>query len=205
MTPSATAPLTPKSDQSGHVMNVCEVNWFDIGAQYEVSKPTEAARKAAALKFSGADLNFLARMLYAEATGRAMCSDAEERRREKAAILHVSYFRIGRAGYPSSSYIASTFSEVAKAPGQFESVFKANTKLTDSSPDKSELLSKGECTDLNDCIEAINSFLKTGPDFKTYPFDKFLAAAGRKDWTRIAKTEFSLFPSMRDAMKKAQQ
>lgn len=196
-----TASITPKSDQRGHTVYVCAPPWFVNSEQLSVARPTAAAKDH---KFSGADLNFLARMLYAEASGSAACPDARERHREKTAILHVSYFRIGRAGYPNAAYIATTFTEVAKAPGQFESVFKTNTKLASSAPDKYEHLKAKECADLTECLEAIRDFLQSGPDFKAYPFDKFLAATGRPGWTLIGKTEFSLFASMRDAMKKAQ-
>lgn len=199
MSKSAHGPITPKSDQTGLAVKICSPKWFDKTKSYSVSNPTAAAQ---ALTFTGDDLNFLARMIYAEATGSGACPDAAERNKEKMAILHVSYFRIGRKGYPSNSYVAKTFAEVAKAPGQFESVFKANKKLDNSAESACEGLSAKECADLNEALAAVDAFIASGPNFKAYPFDKFLAATGRQGWVKYAGNEFSLFPAMKDAMAK---
>ncbi len=177
----------------------CNPKWFDKTKSYSVSKPTSAAN---ALTFTGDDLNFLARMLYAEATGSGACPDANERKKEKTAILHVCYFRIGRKGYPSNSYIAKTFTDVAKAPGQFESVFKSNKKLDNSAESVCKSLGVKECADLAEALAAVNEFLSSGPNFKAYPFDKFLASTGRAGWVKYGGNEFSLFPAMKDAMAK---
>jgi hypothetical protein len=177
----------------------CNPKWFEKAKSYSVSKPTSAAKT---LTFTGDDLNFLARMLYAEATGSGACPDANERKNEKTAILHVCYFRMGRKGYPSNTYIAKTFTDVVKAPGQFESVFKSNKKLDNSAESVCKSLGAKECADLDEALDAVNGFLSTGPDFKTYPFDKFLASTGRSGWVKYGGNEFSLFPAMNDAMAK---
>lgn len=177
----------------------CYPKWFDKANSYSISNPTAAAK---GLTFIGEDLNFLARMLYAEATGSGACPDASERKKEKAAILHVCYFRIGRKGYPSNNYVAKTFTDVAKAPGQFESVFKENKKLKNSDESVCKSLGPMDCADLDEALAAVNEFLTSGPNFKAYPFDKFLASTGRAGWVKYGGNEFSLFPAMKDAMAK---
>jgi len=195
--------MTPQplgvSDPKSQAAKSCSPKWFEKNSSYSIAKETEAAK---GLTFTGDDLNFLARMLYAEATGAAACPDANERKNEKAAILHVCYFRIGRKGYPSNSYIAKTFTEVAKAPGQFESVFKANKKLQNSEESVCKSLAAKECADLEEALAAVNDFIKSGANYKTYPFDKFLASTGRTGWVKYGGNEFSLFAAMKDAMTK---
>lgn len=202
MATKASGPVTTTSDTNGITVKICSPDWFIKSKFYEVKSPTDEAKD---VKFSGDDLNFLARMIYAEATGSGACKDAAERSKEKAAILHVCYFRIGRKGYPSNSYIARSFTEVAKAPGQFESVFKANRKLSSSAESVCESLKAVECTDLEECLKAVRTFIETGPDYKAFPFDKFLASTGRAGWTKYGGNEFNLFSAMKDQMAKVAQ
>ena len=126
---TAQAALTPKADRAGAVVRICRPDWFDPTQTWTVNR---SLSEAAALTFTGEDLNFLARALYAEAAGRGAVTDEAIRSREKTAILHVCYFRLLRRGYPSNAYIARSFTDVLKAPGQFESVFAANRKLDHS-------------------------------------------------------------------------
>lgn len=200
MNPDMDKWMTPEPLGVGHAAakkQQCNPSWFDKTQSYAISNPTSSAK---GLRFTGEDLNFLARVLYAEATGSGACPAADERKKEKAAILHVFYFRIGRKGYPSNSYVANTFTDVAKAPGQFESVFKASNKFKNSAESICQSLWPTECADFEEALVAVKEFLASGPDFKAYPFDKFLAASGRQGWVKYGGNEFSLFPAMKQAM-----
>lgn len=195
----SSGPVTPKADQSGIKVKLCNPEWFKKGQQYRVTNPLADLKD---YEFSGDDLNFMARALYAEGVGSGACPDNDERRREKLAIIHVCYFRLGRKGYPNNAYVAKSFTDALKAPGQFESVFKANQKLDKSAPEVCETMPEKECSDLCDALTAIRDFLASGPAYKDYPFDKFLAAAGRKGWTKIGGNDFGLFPANKAAMEK---
>ena len=66
-------------------------------------------------------------------------------------------------------------------------------------------LMPAECKDLKERVAAVRQFLKDGPEWETSPFDKFLAANGRKGWTAVGGNEFSLFASMTQAMAQEQK
>lgn len=189
---TAQAALTPKAERAGAVVRICRPDWFDAAQTWAVNRPLP---DAAALTFPGEDLNFLARALYAEASGRGAVTDEATRSREKRAILHVCYFRLLRRGYPNNAYVARSFTDVLKAPGQFESVFAANRKLDHSRAAVAEGLPAGDCADLCEALAAVRQFLAAGPDYRAFPYDRFLAAAGRKGWTVIGGNEFNLFPA----------
>lgn len=104
--------LTPLSDKNGIVISICELSWFD---KREMLKISNAPGRTALLEFSGDDLNFVARVLYAESAGSAQVKDSAERAKEKEAILNVKHFRLNRAGYPNRVK-AQTFTEVCKPP-----------------------------------------------------------------------------------------
>ena len=182
--------LTKKADKRGVEVYICHPTWLEATKKYRV---TNAPDYASSLEFTGDDLNFAARVLYAEATGSKVGVDEAELAKEKQAILHVMYFRLNRKGYPSSSYVAKSFTSVGKAPRvQFESVFNETDKfLSTNSPDF-QSLKKADCSDLQKCIDAVKTFIEAGPDFSAYPYDSFKSAKSRPKWQIIAKNAFSI-------------
>lgn len=183
---SCSANLTEKSDKVGVVLTVCDPGWFDKESEYQISNsPTRTAN----LVFRGDDLNFLARVLYAESSGSMQLADSDERAKEKSAILGVKHFRLNRTDYPNRNR-PLTFRAVCEAPGQFESVFKNTKKFADSSVESYERLSKYECGDLKEAIEAVRLFMANGPDEK-YIFDNFRGGAGSQG-ERIGLSRFWL-------------
>ena len=165
----AYAELTPVADTRGHVVVICDPPWFDERKKYKISS---APIRTSALEFDGGDLNYFARVLYAEASGSLQLADKKERDKEKSAIINVNHFRLNRKGYPTSSYVAKTFRRVCDAPGQFESVFAKSPKFLMSDKRKVEHLRQRECTDLTEAIEAISNFLGQGPD-SNLQYDNF--------------------------------
>ena len=162
--------MTKKSDKVGIDVLICAPNWFDEKIQYKIANAPE---RTASLEFSGTDLNFAARVLYAEASGSAQLSDKDKRDKEKLAILNVMHFRLNRRGYPTNSYIAQSFQEVGRAKQQFESVNPGTPKFASSDTPAFQSLSKKECLDLAEALEAIQTFLKNGPDNVNYLYDNF--------------------------------
>ena len=127
-TPDKAGKLTEKSDTKGIELKLCDPGWFDKREKYKISN---APPRTASLEFSGLDLNFTARVLYAEAAGSDQIKDKSERMKEKAAILNVKHFRLNRRGFPNNIK-AKTFTEVCMAPNQFESVFGTTKKFKNS-------------------------------------------------------------------------
>jgi hypothetical protein len=190
VTLSKSAPLTSVSDQSGCTINICCPSWFD---RREVFKVNNAPAYAAELSFSGDDLNFAARVLYAEATGGMSGVSDDELASEKLAILHVMYFRLNRKGYPRNDYVATTFRMVSEAPQvQFESVSRQTAKFVASAALAVDQLKPKDCKDLQSCLAAVRRFIANGPDFKAYPFDEFRARSARPSWHGIANNAFHL-------------
>jgi hypothetical protein len=190
VTLSKSTALTPKSDQTGCAIKICCPTWFDKRESFKIHN---APKYAADLAFSGDDLNFAARVLYAEATGSKVGIDADDLASEKQAILHVMYFRINRKGYPSNKYVAKSFKMVGEAPQvQFESVARATQKFTSTELPSVDNLKAAECGDLQACLDAVRSFAGNGPNFKKYPFDEFRDTKSRPTWTPIAKNAFHL-------------
>ncbi|GAA5175530.1 hypothetical protein GCM10025771_07950 [Niveibacterium umoris] len=180
--------LTAKSDKSPIVVTVCHVAWFDLTKTYQIAN---APARTSSLVFTGADLNFVARVLYAESSGSAKVTDRDERMKEKAAILNVKHFRLNRMGYPNR-HAPQTFTDVCQAKGQFESVYSGTPKFSGSDPDTYESLSKPECFDLEEAIDAVREFLKAGPN-SDYLFDNFRGGRGSRG-TTIGQTRFWLSP-----------
>lgn len=178
--------LTEKSDTVGVDVLVCDPGWFD---KRDVFKIKNAPKRTEMLEFTGLDLNFTARVLYAEASGSAQVIDKNERKREKEAILNVKHFRLNRSGYPSSVK-AKTFTDVCKAKNQFESVYVNSPKFSGSAPEVYEQLRKNECGDLAECIEAIKEFIASGPN-ENMLFDNFRGGTGARGEI-IGKTRFFL-------------
>lgn len=180
--------LTVTSDKNGCLLKICDPGWFDPKATYTVAN---APVRTANLVFTGDDLNFAARVLYAESSGAAQLSSKADRDKEKAAILNVKYFRLNRPEYPSRKYIAKTFTEVCKAPGQFETVFAGTEKFKKSDVNMYPCLSKAECADLAEAIDAIKEFLKTGPS-TDYTYDNFRGYKPGGQGTQIGRSRFWL-------------
>lgn len=191
--------LTATTDQTGEKITACFPDWFDRAKRHKV---TNASRISEHLDYSGDDLNFFARVLYAESSGSVRCPDAATRQEEKIAIIHVTYFRINRKGYPSNKYIATNFTDVCKAPGQFETVFASNAKFDNSAIALCNKLNESDCGNLMESLNAIRLFLENGPNFRKYPYDTFLQGKGRKGWTKIGGTDFKLFDGSQEAMQK---
>lgn len=184
------APLTPASDQSGCSINICCPMWFDRRESFKVHNAPEYAED---LVFSGDDLNFAARILYAEATGSKVGVSAEALASEKQAILHVMYFRMNRKGYPSNKYVAKSFKMVGEAPQvQFESVARNTHKFSSTESSSVSHLKAAECGDLQACLDAVKNFIINGPNFKKYPYDEFRDTKTRPHWTAIGKNAFHL-------------
>lgn len=172
------AKLTETADRKGVDVIVCDPGWFD---KRETFKIANSPTRTASLEFSGTDLNFVARVLYAESSGSAQVMDKEERLREKEAILNVKHFRLNRQGYPNRS-AAKTFTEVCEAPGQFESVYATSPKFSNSASDKFESLRKHECQDMTEAIDAVRSFIARGPNSKMV-YDNFRGGKGSRGVT----------------------
>ena len=92
---SKDAALTPVDDKKGHAVFICAPEWFDERKTYKIAN---APARTASLEFPGSDLNFMARVLYAEASGSAQLTDKAERDKEKSAIMNVNYFRLNVSG-----------------------------------------------------------------------------------------------------------
>lgn len=186
-----TGELTPTSDKNGINIFVCEPEWFDTKENYKIKN---APARTSSLEFSGSDLNYLARVLYAEASGKAELLDKLEREKEKEAILNVNHFRLNRPYYPNRNYIAKTFREVCDAPGQFESVFKNRPKFLLSEKPLCLRLNKAECSDLDESLLAIKTFLDTGPNL-VYLYDNFRGFNPSGTGTHIGRSRFWLSKS----------
>lgn len=183
---SKTGELTPKSDKKGIEIFVCDPGWFDKKDNLKIANATS---RTADLEFSGSDLNFVARVLYAESAGSAQLKDLAERAQEKEAILNVKYFRLNRIGYPNRVK-AKTFTDVCKAPNQFESVYASSPKFAGSDVNSYLRLIDKECADLAEAIAAVRTFMKKGPN-KDFVFDNFRGGKGNRGKT-IGLTRFFL-------------
>lgn len=167
--------LTEKSDQSGVTVSICDPKWFDKRDYFKIGN---APARTAGIDLSGDDLNFVARVLYAESSGSTQLPDKEQRHREKQAILNVKHFRLNRAGYPNRVK-AMTFKAVCEAPGQFESVYGSSPKFAGAAYDLANNLKKSECLDLAEAIESVRFFILNGPDLNLI-FDNFRGGKGSR-------------------------
>jgi hypothetical protein len=181
--------LTPKSDKKGVEVNICQVSWFDSAQTYKIANASE---RTSALTFTDDDLNYFARVLYAESSGSQSLPSADDRKIEKEALINAFYFRLNRKGYPSNAYIATTFTMVCNARNQFQSVMPTPApKLTKSASGVYKHLNKMECSDLQESIDAIKSFLASGPNPK-YVYDNFRAGGSGTAGIRIGGSRFWL-------------
>lgn len=180
--------ITPKPDQRGVLVEICDPGWFDKKKTYQLKN---APQRTAGLIFTGEDLNFLARILYAEASGSQKLLDKAERDKEKEAILNVKHFRLARTDYPSWKVKTKTFTEVCSAPGQFESFGPPPTsKFSGSTKSQVETFPKSECADFKEAIDAIKAFLESGPN-SLYKYDNFRGGSGQRG-TTIGRSRFWL-------------
>lgn len=189
----AHAKLTPTSDQQGVAHFVCSVELLDEAKRYGVvNAPADRSK----LEFDGSDLNYLARVLYAEASGSGMVPDKQVRLKEKAAIIHVLYNRLNHAGYDPNNWRKGTFttfkgvaSAVKKTTDgrlsgvQFESVVgtdgSGTPKFKSVQGRNYEVLNKPNCLDFIECVEAVKAFISGGYD-QTLDYDNFRAAGSGK-------------------------
>lgn len=181
-----TAPLTSKADTAGIDIQICRIDWFVAGETFSI--PGAPAEKTE-LRFSGADLNFAARVVFAEAAGSDQIKNRNERDREKEAILTVLYNRIGRLGFPDRT-ARKTFRDVASAPRrQFDSVASNTTKFAGSAASSCTTLKSADCRDLTESLEAVRKFTRTGPPTDCN-FLFFFAASRAKQGTQIGGNKF---------------
>ena len=75
--------LTPTSDKKGIEIYICDPGWFDEKRKFKVAN---SPNRNVAFEYSGFDLNFLARVLFAEASGSAKLVEKKERDAEKEAM-----------------------------------------------------------------------------------------------------------------------
>lgn len=186
---SKSAALTKEADQSGSIVNICSPDWFDKREQYSVPHPSSTA---ADLTFCGDDLNFLARVVYAEASGSASVKDEQVRLKEKLAIIHVLYNRLNVVGFDPNNWVKGKFKTFKGVAGavkilpsggmsgvQFESVVGTNgsgtPKFKSTGDQDYEHLNKANCQDFEECFKAIRQFLSSGPQ-SALNFDNFRAA-----------------------------
>jgi hypothetical protein len=206
ITQSTTAALTHTSDKNGCEINICCPSWFDKRDNFEVKN---APPHLADLKFSGNDLNYLARVVYAEASGSAAVKDEAIRIREKLAIVHVMYNRLNVPGFDPNNWTKGKFTTFTGVAGavkklkggglsgtQFESVIgtdgtgTSKFKSTDT-PDY-EQLNRANCKDFDECFKAIKKFIDEGPQ-ENLDFDNFRAAGNGtppKGQTAIGRNRF---------------
>lgn len=185
---TAQGKVTPKGEVQGIEVSICQPQWFDEQETFAIAN---GSPRTATLKFSGADLNYLARVLYAEASGTERLPDESTRREEKEAMLNVFYFRLNRKGYPRNDYIATTFSMVCNATNQFEALQPTpKPKFVNSAKAKCKSFEKSECSDLQEAIEAVRAFINGGPNQK-YIYDNFRGGSG-KHGTVIGLSRFWL-------------
>jgi len=189
---SKSAPITPKSERQGCAIDFCCPSWFVAADQFKVPNPSVAAKD---LMFGGDDLNYLARVLHAEASGSGAIKDDAERFREKEAIINVLYNRLNVPGYDPNNWTRGrfqTFRDVATAVKrlsggglsgvQFESVIGSDgsgtSKFKSTDGPVVDHLGKADCKDFEECFNAIRRFLVVGPN-EHMNFDNF-RAAGKK-------------------------
>lgn len=182
------AKLTPISDTKGYEVFICDPPWFDEREKFTIAN---APARTAALEFDGSDLNFMARVLYAEASGGFQLPNKDERDKEKSAILNVNHFRLNRRNYPTYAYIAKSFRAVCKAPNQFESVFDPQPKFILTEKSTVNKIGKSECEDLAEALEAIKIFIADGPN-SNFQYDNFRGYAPGGQGTLVGRSRFWL-------------
>lgn len=191
--------VTPVSDKNGVPIMICDPEWFDFRKTMSIAN---ASTRTASLVFTGADLNFMARVLYAESSGSSQLKDKAERDKEKEAIMNVNYFRLNRKGYPNNK-LATTWKMVCEAPRQFESVYLPSPKLTKSEEAVCGKLIKAECSDLCESIAAVRRFMEQGPNDK-YVFDNFRGYLPTGHGDHIGRSRFWLSRVAKDLYDKEQ-
>lgn len=182
--------VTPVSDKKGVQVAICDPEWFDVRKTMKIANAPE---RTASLEFSGVDLNFMARVLYAESSGSGKLKDIAEREKEKEAIMNVNYFRLNRKGYPNNKK-ATTWRMVCEAPRQFESVYKPAAKFINSEEGVCGKLIKAECADLCESIAAVGRFMEQGPNEK-YVYDNFRGFLPNGRGEHIGHSRFWLSPA----------
>jgi len=142
-------------------------------------------RESAIRQFSADDINYGARVVYAEAS----CDDDD-----RFGVSSVLLNRIGAKGIRGG--IKYTLVDVANAPGQFEAVFGNSPKFVNSSPVKAGELNNAECNSLNKAITILSVSIFVGRPM--YDFDEFRAAGAtpRPGWTRLGGNDFQNNPGI---------
>jgi RHS repeat-associated protein len=120
-------------------------------------------------RFTGSEINFAARAVFAEASGSLQVG-ASESTKEMYAIASVIYNRLDNPGFGA----LPTLSEVLRAEDQFQAVTGTHTqtrKFRSSDSFHSARLSPENCDDLNRALHAMLSVVINGPT-NSYTFFK---------------------------------
>jgi hypothetical protein len=185
--------ITPTSDREGVKHELCIVSLFDERKKYTVAN---APADKADLQFDGADLNYLARVVYAEASGTAGVGDKAERMKEKSAIIHVMYNRLIRVGFDPNNWVKGKFTTfrgvagaVRKEPKggfsgvQFEAVIGTDglgtSKFKSTAGRNYENFDRASCLDFEECFVAVKAFIEEGVD-ANIDYDNFRATGSGK-------------------------
>jgi RHS repeat-associated protein len=158
----------------------CDPGWFDLQSTH-----TAANGKT----YSGADLDFAARVIFAEVSGTQMAlagGYSDQLDAERDAIASVLYNRIGNTGFGSPQ----SFTAVGLQQNQFQAVTgnqKQTQKFNRSNFASSKNLNQADCDDLNSAIEAVRKLMKDSP---TVDFTFFWAASTGHSGTVIGGSVF---------------
>ena len=166
----------------------CDPGFFDQNQNFTISgDPNNRS-------FTGSDLNFAARVVFAESSSLTS-GRGDEINRERSAIASVLYNRIGAVGFPDRR-ARTTFEGVAEAPGAFASI--GGAKLNSSAPGHYQNLQEavvnsrgqvygGDCNDLRSSVDSIRRLVNFGAQ---YGYTQFRSAATRGQGTVIGGNRF---------------
>jgi hypothetical protein len=130
--------------------------------------------------FTGADINFAARAIFAETS-----SDVKE----QIAAANVVYNRVDNKGFKTKGRVEQTLTAVVEAPHQFNAVTSPgpNRKFLSSADGSYQNLTPADCASLATAITAMTS-IATGGTTADYTF--FAAAWSTTNGVLIGATRF---------------
>ncbi len=149
----------------------CDPSFFNDNQSFAISG--DANNRS----FTGADLNYAARVVFAESSS-ITSGLGDQINRERDAIASVLYNRIGRTGFPDRT-ARSTFQGVANAPNAFQTVTGGaayEAKFNSSAPGQYQNLQEanvnsrgqvygGGCNDLRGSVDAIRRLINYGSQY----------------------------------------
>jgi len=169
-TQNPTTPQNPQQPQQQQPQ-ACDPYFFNANQTFTISgDPNKRS-------FTGSDLNYAARVVFAESSS-VTSGLGDQLNRERDAIASVLYNRIGRVGFPDRT-ARTTFQAVANAPNAFESVTGGaayEVKFNSSAPGRYQNLQEervnsrgqvygGECNDLRASVDAIRRLVELGSKY----------------------------------------